>query len=212
VNEDDLIAVTNGIKVDELILAYKSLAFPWPIDGEDLTPWFSPDPRGLLEFKDLHISRSLDKFLKKQNFKVTFCQNFEGVLENCETVKRKYQEGTWISEDIKKAYKQLFELNKAYSVEVWQESRLVGGLYGVISERYVSGESMFHLETGASKIALVSLVKRLEALGLSFLDTQMVTPLLKSFGGKEVSRNEFRKKVDQSIILDENFFIKLSGS
>lgn len=211
-NEDDLIAVTDGINTDDLILAYKGLAFPWPIDGEPMTPWFSPDPRGILEFKDFHISRSLAKLIRKTKFTVTFCQNFDDVIDRCEKAVRKEQEGTWISDNIKHAYKELFKLNKAYSVEVWDSSRLVGGMYGVISERYLSGESMFYLESGASKIAIVNLVKRLEKMGLSFLDTQMVTPLLDSFGGKELSKNEFRKKVDQSIILDENFFKELARS
>lgn len=211
-NEEDLIAVTEGISTDDLILAYKGLAFPWPIEGERLTPWFSPDPRGVLDFEGLHTPRSLKKFLRKNTFTVTFCQSFDEVIDHCEKVKRKGQDGTWISTDVKEAYKKLFRLEKAYSVEVWERTRLVGGLYGVISERYLSGESMFHLEAGASKVALVALVKRLEKMGLSFLDTQMVTPLLKSFGGAEVSKNEFRKKVDQSTILDKDFFTKLSGS
>lgn len=210
-NEEDLIAVTDGINTDDLILAYKGLAFPWPMEGEPLTPWFSPDPRGLLEFNDFHIARSLNKFLKQTKFRVTYCQNFDAIIDHCGQVERKNQEGTWISKDISRAYKELFKLKKAYSVEVWNESNLIGGMYGVISERYLSGESMFHLETGASKLALVSLVKRLEQMGLCFLDTQMVTPLLKSFGGKEVSKNEFRKKVDQSIILEEGFFRELAG-
>ena len=208
-NEEDLIAVTDGINTDELIMAYNGLAFPWPIEGEPLTPWFSPDPRGVLEFKDFHISRSLSKLLRKTNYTITFCQKFDDVIDHCGQVVRKEQEGTWISNDIKRAYKELFRQQKAYSVEVWNSSKLVGGMYGVISDRYLSGESMFYLESGASKIALVSLVKRLDEIGLSFLDTQMVTPLLKSFGGKEVSKNEFRKKVDQSIILNEDFFKKL---
>jgi len=209
-NEEDLIAVTDGISADDLVLAYKGLAFPWPIEGEPLTPWFSPNPRGILEFQNLHVSRSFEKFLKKTEFRLSFCKDFDAVIEHCETVKRKDQEGTWISEDIKRAYKKLFSLKKAYSVEVWSGVDMVGGLYGVISDQYVSGESMFHLESGASKFALVGLVKRLEKLGLSFLDTQMVTPLVKSFGGTELAKNEFRKKVEQSIILDRDFFDQLS--
>lgn len=211
-NEDDLVAVTDGVSVEDLVLAYKGLAFPWPIEGEAFTPWFSPDPRGLLNFKELHISKSLKKFLKNTNYKVTFCKNFDAVIEACAQAKRKDQEGTWINPDIVEAYKKLFKLKKAYSVEIWSyEKELIGGLYGVISDKYLSGESMFFLKSGASKLALVSLVKRLESLGLSFLDTQMVTPLLKSFGGEEVSKKEFRNIVERSTLLRDDFFDRLSG-
>lgn len=211
-NEDDLVAVTEGVSVEDLVLAYRGLTFPWPIEGEEFTPWFSPDPRGVLGFKKFHISKSLKKFLKHTNFTVTFNKNFEGVIEACAKAKRKDQEGTWINHDILNAYKELFKLKKAYSVEVWSyEKELVGGLYGVISDRYLSGESMFFLKTGASKLALVSLVERLEELGLSFLDTQMVTPLLKAFGGEEVSKKEFRKIVEKSTLLGGEFFDRLSG-
>lgn len=211
-NEDDLVAVTDGVTTDNLILAYNGFTFPWPIDGEDFTPWFSPDPRGILEFKNFHISKSLKKFLKNTNLTVTFCKDFDAVIEACAKVKRKDQEGTWINSDILPSYKKLFKLKKAYSVEVWSyEKELVGGLYGVISDRYLSGESMFFLKTGASKLALVSLVERLEKLGLSFLDTQMVTPLLASFGGEEVSKKEFRNIVEKSTLLGDDFFDLLSG-
>ncbi len=137
------------------------------------------------------------------------------MIELCEKTPRKGQPGTWINEEIKKTYTKLFKMKKAYSVEVWKQintsdRKLVGGLYGVISDKYVSGESMFFLESGASKVALVSLVKRLESLGLSFLDTQMVTPLLESFGAVEVSKNRFMKMIEEGIVLDEDFFDKLS--
>lgn len=213
--EDDLVAVTPDLLVEDLILAYENHIFPWPIADEDVVPWFSPSERGILSFKDLHVSKSLEKLLKKKTFHLSFNQSFEEVISHCEKVKRKEGEGTWINDKIKTAYIELFKRKKAYSVEVWRrvnsvDSKLVGGLYGVISKQYVSGESMFFLESGASKVALVGLVKRLEDMGLSFIDTQMVTPLLESFGGTEVSKNEFKKMVESSIILDEKFFSELS--
>ncbi len=214
--EDDLVAVTPDLLVEDLIIAYRNGIFPWPIDNEEnMVPWFAPQDRGVLEFKDFHIPRSLEKLLKKKRFKVSFCQNFEEVIELCEKTPRKGQLGTWINEEIKKTYTELFKMKKAYSVEVWKQintsdRQLVGGLYGVISDKYVSGESMFFLESGASKVALVSLVKRLENFGLSFLDTQMVTPLLESFGGVEVPKNRFMKMIEEGIVLDKDFFDKLS--
>ncbi len=211
--EEGLVAVTPDLLVEDLILAYKNLMFPWPIDGEDLIPWFSPLQRGVLRFENVHVSKSLEKLMKKNKFRVSFCQNFSEVMSLCAETKRKEQSGTWINKKIFEAYSELFKQKKAYSVEVWSpEGALVGGLYGVISKKYVSGESMFFLETGASKVALVSLVKRLESLGLSFIDTQMVTPLLKSFGGAEVSKNEFIKMTMESMILDELFFENLKKS
>ncbi len=215
VAKDDLVAVTKNILVEDLILAYKNLIFPWPIDGQEAIPWFSPQSRGVLEFKNLHIPNSLKKLLRKKKFKVSFCQNFEDVIKLCGETPRKEQLGTWINEEIKKAYTKLFKMKKAYSVEVWKqtntfEKKLVGGVYGVISDKYISGESMFFLESGASKVALISLVKRLEIMGVSFIDTQMLSPLLEDLGGAKISKNKFMKLTKKSIMLDKKFFDRFS--
>lgn len=209
--EDDLVAVTEELKVDDLIMAYESFIFPWPMEDQDVIPWFSPQMRGVLLFKDLHLSTSFRKLFKKSNFSVSFNQNFQDVIELCRQTPRKGQPGTWINDQIIETYIELFKRKKAYSVEVWSpEGLLVGGLYGVISKKYLSGESMFHLESGASKVALVALVQRLEDLGLSFIDTQMVTPLLQAFGGVELSKKRFIEEVSKGILLEEDFFTKLS--
>jgi len=191
--EDDIFAVTNDLNVEDLIKAYDIGVFPWPDPSlEGLVPWFKPQERGVLFFDQFHISKSLKKFLNSTTLKVTFCQNFSKVINECANVKRNNQEGTWIDQKIIKAYEELFNLKKAYSVEVWNENKaLVGGMYGVLTDRCVSGESMFFKETGASKLALCSLVKKLRNLGLSYIDTQMVTPVVQAFGGVKISKEDF---------------------
>lgn len=211
--ETDILAVTHSISSSDLINAYDVGVFPWPLpEEENLIPWCSPDPRGVLDFKDLHISKSTLKNFKKNDYKVKFCSDFESVINLCSEVPRKGQDGTWIIPDIKKAYTELFKNKKAYSVEVFSKNSLVGGVYGVISSNYVSGESMFHLETGASKFALISLIRKLETLGVSWLDTQMVTPLTSSFGGKEITKKDFLYRLERNKVFDKNFFERLKES
>lgn len=197
--EDEIVAVTESATADDLILAYDNMIFPWPVD-EKVIPWFMPKKRGVLFFDDLHLSQSFKKFLKKHKYQISFCQDFEAVIKNCSQVKRKNQAGTWISAPIIKSYTELFNMEKAYSVEIWKGGELVGGLYGVIANKYVSGESMFHFETNTSKLALFSLIEKLKSFNLSYLDTQMVTPLLKNFGAKEITKKEFKELTDKSII------------
>lgn len=209
-NPEDIIAVTPSVSVEDLVKAYDACVFPWPLDGEPFIPWVSPDPRGVLEFSSFHVSRSALKEFKKRDFTVSFCQSFEEVINNCAQTPRKGQDGTWITQDIVRAYCDLFDQKRAYSVEVYSEGNLVGGLYGVIAGRYVSGESMFFLESGASKFALFALVSRLKSLGLSWIDTQMVTPLLSSFGGAEMPKKRFVELVSLSKILDRSFFERLA--
>lgn len=201
---DDLFSVTNTITVEDLIKAYEIGVFPWPHeDVPEMIPWFSPRKRGVLFFDQFHVSKSNKKLIKKKNFKVTFCKAFDEVIKNCASVKRKDDSGTWINDCIIKSYVELFKQKKAYSVEVWSPyEKLIGGMYGVISKTYVSGESMFFFESGASKFALISLVEKLKSLGLSYLDTQMVSPLVQTFGGVEIAREDFVKMIISGRIID----------
>lgn len=201
---DDLFSVTKDITVEDLVKAYEIGVFPWPHeDVPDMIPWFSPRKRGVLFFDDFHISKSNKKLLKKKNFNVTFCKAFEDVIKNCASVKRKGEPGTWINDSIVETYIELFKQQKAYSVEVWSPyEKLIGGMYGVISKKYLSGESMFFFESGASKCALISLVEKLKSLGLSYLDTQMVSPLVQTFGGVEINREDFVKMIIGGRIID----------
>ena len=192
--EEDLFAVTKKLTVEDVIRAYDIGVFPWPDPSlKDLVPWFKPQERGVLFFDHLHLPESFQKQLKKNKFSVSFCQDFPRVIEQCSLIPRKGQSGTWIDTDIIEIYTELFNQKRAYSVEVWSDDELVGGLYGVITDRYVSGESMFFKETGASKYALYMLIKKLERLGLSYIDTQMVTPVVQAFGGVKISKEDFDK-------------------
>lgn len=201
-NEDGLVAVGGDLEMDTLLEAYRRGIFPWPLSTYPMNidlpnTWFSPDPRGVLDFDELHVSRSFLKFLKKTPYKVTFNQAFADVIVQCAVTKRKDQPGTWITPDIIKAYINLFNHDYAYSVEVWKEDKLVAGLYGVIMGEFISGESMFTHEDNASKQALYTLVHHLQEKDIRFLDTQMVTEVVRQFGGKYIARKDFLRRLDE---------------
>jgi leucyl/phenylalanyl-tRNA--protein transferase len=187
---EGLIAVGGNLEPETLLNAYSKGIFPWPIPGYPL-PWFSPDPRAILEFKHLHLARSLEKFLRKCEWKVTFNEAFERVIEGC----RKTRTETWITPAMKRAYIRLHELGHALSVEVWEGRKLVGGLYGVRLQHAFSAESMFHLEPNASKVALVRLMEKLKSEGLDWIDIQQMSPHLKALGAREIPRREFLRKI-----------------
>lgn len=193
--EDGLVAIGGDLGIDTLVEAYKRGIFPWPVSVELPLAWFSPNPRGVLEFSDLHLSKSFSKFLKKNPFQVTFNQSFEQVIKECARMSRKGQPTTWITPDIIRGYTELFKNDLAYSVEVWNQDLLVGGIYGVCMGNFVSGESMFTKEDNASKLGLLTLIKQLHSKEVTWLDTQMVTPVVEGFGGKYIRRDDFLDKV-----------------
>lgn len=190
-SEDGLLAVGGTLEPEVLKEAYTHGIFPWPVSKELPLTWFAPDPRGVIKLDNFHIPRSLAKFLKKNPFEMSFNRDFDQVISNCAEQKRKHEAGTWINSGIMDGYKKLFKQGSAYSVEAYKDGELVGGLYGVCIGEIISGESMFHSKTNASKACLVHLVSTLKKAGLSFLDTQMVTPVVDSLGGEEISRQEF---------------------
>jgi leucyl/phenylalanyl-tRNA--protein transferase len=182
-DEHGLVAVGGDLEIDSLLLAYSQGIFPWPISDEYPLAWFSPDPRGILAFDKLHLGKSFKKFLKNNPYEVKFNTNFEAVIMNCAGVKRPDQGSTWINQEIIDAYIKMHQQGFAYSIETYLEDRLVGGVYGVCINRFYSGESMFHLEDNASKVALVSLLYLLKQRDIGWIDTQMVTPVVESLGG-----------------------------
>lgn len=202
-NEDGLVAIGGDLEIDTLLEAYQRGIFPWPLSTWPLNAslphtWFSPNPRGILDFNDLHVSKSFIKFLKKTPYTVTFNQAFENVIHQCALTARRDQPGTWITPDIMNAYTALFKAGRAYSVEVWDGELLIAGLYGVVIGEFISGESMFTSEDNASKQGLYALICHLETKGISWLDTQMVTNVVKQFGGKYISRPAFLKRLSQT--------------
>ncbi|MDB9787265.1 leucyl/phenylalanyl-tRNA--protein transferase [Bacteriovoracaceae bacterium] len=197
-DENGLLALGGDLEISSLELAYRNGIFPWPLDDSHLLAWFSPNPRGILFYKDLRISKSLSKLVRKGTYTVKFNTEFEKVINLCASISRKNNPGTWITKKIIKSYIELFHNNHAYSVEVYNSDRLVGGLYGVNFGWSISGESMFYLESNTSKIALIYLMEHLYANGILWLDTQMVTPVVSQLGGKEICREHFIEMLKQS--------------
>jgi leucyl/phenylalanyl-tRNA--protein transferase len=194
---EGLLCVGGDLKVETLASAYSQGIFPWPQEGVPLL-WFSPPQRGVLDFADLHWPKRFQRELKDESYQITFNKAFKQVIENCAAVPRTHETGTWILPPIVGAYTRFHEAGFAHSVECWKDGVLVGGLYGVFVKGVFSGESMFHHESGASKRCLFALTGKLKASGLKWMDTQMVTPVLATFGGKYISRDGFLKRVETS--------------
>lgn len=194
--DEGLVDVRDDVSVEILLEAYRNGIFPWPQEGLPLL-WFSPPERGVLDFADLHISRSLKKVLRWSEFEISFDQDFERVMSECQSQPRPGQTGTWITDKLIRAFLEFHQAGYAHSVECWQAGRLVGGLYGVLVDNVFCGESMFFHKPDASKVALVFLIEKLKAAGLEWMDIQMVTPVLKGFGGKYISRDEYLKRLEQ---------------
>lgn len=185
-----LIAIGGELTSKRLLDAYQHGIFPWFGDSEPLM-WWSPNPRMVLFPNELKVSNSLKKTLKKQPFETKLNTAFREVISACSKVNRPNQDGTWINHDMIDAYCGLHKLGHAISSESWLNNKLVGGCYGVIINNMFYGESMFHTETDASKVAFVFLVEQLKSQGVGMIDCQMRTPLLESFGGREITRDEF---------------------
>lgn len=190
IEPNGLIAISNILKAERIIEAYKQGIFPWFNHNEPIL-WWSPDPRLVLFPDDLKISLSLSKKIKKNNYQFEIDKNFISVIKSCSEVKRKDQDGTWIDERIIKAYSELYQMEIAHSFEIYFNENLVGGLYGIILDNVFFGESMFYYETDASKIAFVLAVQYLKNIGVKMIDCQMKTKHLLSFGAKEITRNQF---------------------
>lgn len=186
-----------------LIDAYRRGMFPWPHDGLPL-PWFSPNPRGVIDPAAPRVSRSLLRTIRRCGWRTTVDRAFDDVIEACAA--RPRVEGTWITRSMRKAYRRLHRLGWAHSVEVWDGDRLVGGLYGVQVGAVFTGESMFHSETDASKVALVDLARRFADAGGALIDVQLVTPHLASLGAVAVPRDDFLQRLvdrrDDEVELD----------
>jgi leucyl/phenylalanyl-tRNA--protein transferase len=191
-NPDGILAVGGDLSAERLQLAYKNGIFPWFEEGESIF-WWSPNPRMVLFLDELVVSKSMRNILKKNIFDVSFNQNFREVISNCQKIKRKSQNGTWITNDMIEAYCQLNELGIAKSVEVWQKGELVGGLYGVDLGHIFCGESMFSKVSNASKAAFVALASQLKAANYKILDCQVYNEHLASLGCREIERKEFMK-------------------
>jgi leucyl/phenylalanyl-tRNA--protein transferase len=195
---NDIIHFGGEMTVENLLNAYRQGIFPWTIEGLPL-PWFCPEKRAILEFSELKIPKSLRKIQRKKPFDLTIDRAFRQVIGNCALVKRPFEAGTWITYDFIQSYTLLHRLGYAHSVEAWENSELVGGLYGVDAGGVFVGESMFHYRSNASKLALLCLIEHLQTKGATWLDVQVITPHLEAFGAKEIPRNDFLAKLEHTL-------------
>lgn len=189
-----LLAVGGDLSVERLKLAYNSGIFPWYGDSQPIL-WWSPDPRMVLFPEKLKVSKSMKQVIRKNQFRISFNEDFKGVVNACAEIERADQDGTWITGEMKKAYLSLHLQGLGHSVEVWENERLVGGIYGIYlrSKKVFCGESMFSKVSNASKLGLISLVRELQKDGVRLIDCQIHTPHLESLGAQEIPRQEFLK-------------------
>ncbi len=188
---DGLLAFGGDLSPQRLLNAYALGIFPWFNDDQPIL-WWSPNPRLVLIPQKIHRSRSLKKTIKKSTLHITYDQAFKQVIEACSQPREKQKE-TWISRDIKEAYFQLHQMGYAHSFEAWDNDELVGGLYGIAMGQVFFGESMFSLQSNASKIAFSSAVQLLTSWGYQLIDCQVETEHLQSFGAENIDRTLFSK-------------------
>jgi leucyl/phenylalanyl-tRNA--protein transferase len=199
--EDGIVALGGDLEPETLLMAYRQGIFPWPISGLPLA-WFCPPERAILEWKDLHLSRSLRKWIDRSRqegtYRFTIDQAFPEVIRQCASVPRPDQDGTWITSKMTRAYIRLHQLGHAHSMEIWRNQTLVGGLYGVDGGGFFAGESMFHKEPNVSKWIVLSLMEHLHSQGLEWMDIQVMTPHMKALGAQVISRDAFLSKLEQA--------------
>lgn len=189
-NTEGLLAVGGDLSPERLKLAYSQGIFPW-FNEDSLILWWSPNPRMVLYPSKIKISKTMNKVLKSDKFKISENCCFRAILEQCSSVIRKGQQGTWITKTMKSAYLKLYELGLAKSYEVWEKGELVGGLYGIDLGHVFCGESMFSLKSNASKFALIHLARELQKKDYKLIDCQLYTPHLESLGAEEIPRKDF---------------------
>ena len=196
---EGLLAVGGDLRPERLLEAYRHGIFPWYNEGDPIL-WWSPDPRAVLFPEKLHVPRSLKKRLRSNVFTVTLDTSFQQVMEQCAGPRLQYPEGgTWITDDMLDAYTRLHKLGYAHSVESWQEGRLVGGLYGVAIGGAFFAESMFTRVDDASKVALVRLVRQLQAWNFRLIDCQQSSPHVMRFGAEEIPRLDFINRLIEAL-------------
>lgn len=183
------------IDPDLLVHAYRQGVFPMGMDDGTIG-WFSPDPRGIIPLDQFHVPARLARVIRSGRFQTSIDRDFEGVMRACAADR---DEGTWITEEIVDAYVRLHRRGQAHSIEVWRGGVLAGGLYGVHLGGAFFGESMFHTQTDASKVALVTLVQHLRARGFTLLDIQWVTPHLARFGAEEIPRRVYLERLAEAL-------------
>lgn len=189
-SEEGILAFGGDLRPERLMLAYQNGIFPWYNEGEPII-WYCPKERMVLFPHELRISKSMRQVMRNKNYRITSNLAFEQVIEQCQKSPRKDQLGTWITDEMKRAYLKLHELGFAKSIEVWHEDELVGGLYGIDLGHIFCGESMFSKESNTSKLAFIHLVQQLEKEQYKLIDCQVYNEHLESLGAREIPRDEF---------------------
>lgn len=195
---EGILAVGGDLSSERLLLAYRNGIFPWFEEDEPIL-WWSPPQRMVVDPNEYKTAKSLRNILNRKIFEVTFNKNFSEVIKHCQTIKRKGQKGTWITDSMYEAYLKLHNLGIAKSVEVWQQDKLVGGLYGVDLGKVFCGESMFSLVPNASKVAFVSLIEKLKQENFLLLDCQVHNNHLEKLGAFEITRENYLKILKSSL-------------
>jgi leucyl/phenylalanyl-tRNA--protein transferase len=189
-DEDGVLAIGGDLSADRLLLAYRSGIFPWYNETEPIV-WWSPNPRFVLFPEKLRVTKSMHTVLNNGRLRFTINRAFDKVIQNCKTIYRKEQDGTWISPAVQEAYTQLHKLGHAHSAEAWLDGELVGGLYGIKMGKVFFGESMFSKVSNASKFAFIKYVHQLQRENIALIDCQVYTAHLESLGAKMIDRKKF---------------------
>ncbi|MFQ5605079.1 MAG: leucyl/phenylalanyl-tRNA--protein transferase [bacterium] len=199
-DESGLLAMGGDLDVETLLLAYCSGIFPWPYENEPIL-WFAPPLRAIIKFADFRIPSRLQRYLRQAKFQWQVDRDFAAVIKACaQSKRRKGQQGTWITDEIIQAYIEFHNYGYAHSFEAYNENgELVAGLYGVLIGKYFAGESMFYQETHASKFVLIETVNYLKKKGVTWMDVQIISPLLESFGAIEIPRADFMAELKKAI-------------
>lgn len=204
----DIVSFGDKLTVENLRDAYRNGIFPWHVDGMPL-PWYCPEKRAILRFKDLHIPRSLEKERRREIFTFTIDKDFSTVITECAKASRSGQKGTWITNEFVEVYTKLHNAGMAHSIEARDaEGALVGGLYGVDAGGVFCGESMFFKLPNASKLALLFLIDHLKKRGATWLDAQVMTPHMRTLGAREITRHEFLRRLRET----QGFELSLFGT
>ncbi len=192
---EGLVGVGGDLTPSTLLKAYTDGVFPW-FNDDDPILWWSPDPRAVIEYETLHVSRSLARLMRSGKFHITIDQSFTRVMSECG---QRRPEGTWVTPGMIDAYNQLHRLGHAHSLEVWQGDELAGGIYGVGIGAFFAGESMFHRISNGSKVALVALMMHLRERGYELFDVQMTTEHTEKMGAVEIPRARYLRRLRNAV-------------
>ena len=202
----DVVSFGDPLTQENLRDAYRKGIFPWYMEGVPL-PWYCPEKRAILRFKDLRVPRSLEKERRKNKFTFTIDKDFISVITECSKAPREGQKGTWITTEFIDAFTGLHANGTAHSVEAWDaEGNLAGGLYGVDAGGVFCGESMFYKQPNASKLSLLFLIDHLKKRGSTWLDVQVMTPHMRALGATEIGRKEFLRRLRETQGFELNLF------